>query len=90
MVELDIFGGERGRDLLAGISFLEVAGDYDRLLAALGGELVRERLEPVRAPRRQRQTVSIRGEHPRQLRADARRGTGDQRYPLSHDRSLLN
>ena len=77
-------------DLLTRIRLLQVAGDHDRLLAALGGELVRKRLQPVRPSRRQREAMPVGGEHTRQLRADARRRTGDQRYPLSHDRSLLN
>ncbi|MGY2931204.1 hypothetical protein ACVWZ6_000806 [Bradyrhizobium sp. GM6.1] len=65
MIELDAFGSECGGDLLAGIRILKIAGDHDRLFATLGSELVCERLEPVRASRRQRKTVSVRGEHTR-------------------------
>src|SRR3954453_21551440 len=37
IVELDAFGDECGRDLLAGLRILEIAGDHDRLLSAPGG-----------------------------------------------------
>ena len=89
IVEFDLFGRKGSGDPIAGIRLLEIAGNHDRLLAARAGEFVRERLEPVRTSRRQREAMPVRGKHARQLRADARLSAGDQRYPLSHDPSLL-
>ena len=45
----------------------------------------RQRRQAIRAPRHQRQAMTVRGENARQFGAYARRCTGNQRHTLGHD-----
>ena len=88
--DLETGRGQRRRDPVAGIGLLEIAGNDDRRSAAGGDDFVRQRRQPVGAPRHQRHAMAIRRENARQLRADARRGAGNQRHTLGHESMLLN
>ena len=76
--------GQRRRNHVAGFGVLQIAGDDQRLLAAALDDFVGKRLQPVEPARNQRHAMAVGGEDLRQLGADARRRTGDQRNALRH------
>ena len=83
-------GGQGRGDHVAGIGLFEIARDHDRRGSAAGGDFLRQRRQPIRPPRHQRQTMAVRCENARQFGAYSRRGTGNQRHTLGHDSMLLN
>ena len=87
--DLDVFLSERRGDPVAARGLFEVAGNENRALAAPRDDFARQRFEPLRAPRHQGDPMTVRREHPRQLRTYSSRGTGNQRHALSHDSKLL-
>ena len=78
---LDRPPGERRKELRCGAGRGEVHRDRAHGDAVPLGQLTRDPLERLRAPRHDRQVVAIGGQQPRQLVADARGGAG-------HDRPL--
>ena len=72
ILDLGVRRAQRRFDLVAGIPCLQIAGDQDRRLAACGCDFTRQRVEPIRPPRHQRQTMTVRGKDARQFGTYAR------------------
>ena len=77
--------GQRRGDLVAGVRLFEIAGNHDRGGPAFGRDFCGQRLQPVRASRHHRHAMAVGSKDTHQLGADPRRGTRNQRHPLSHD-----
>jgi hypothetical protein len=86
VVDQEIDVPERGRDLrhrgVDGCTLGDVARDGDGGDAA-AADLVRERLQPIEPPGKQRDVRPAGGEVARELLADAARRAGDDGHPIA-------
>ena len=83
--DLDACGGQSCGNLVAGIGLFEIAGNHDRRRAAGGCDFRGQRRQPIGPPRHQRHAMAVASKNARQLGANSRRSTRNQRHPLGHD-----